>query len=91
MTRRRTISPVADFAASVGAFDSPRVSQLVDAVLQRIADDPESAPLVNGTNVRVLHTIGFDAYPSLMLFYTFDDDTVYPLHVEPCNLALLRP
>lgn len=85
------ISPIADFAASVAAFDSPRVSQLVDAILQRIAADPESAPPVNGTNVRVLHTIGFDDYPSLMLFYTFDNDTVYPLHVEPFDLTLLRP
>jgi hypothetical protein len=45
---------------------------------------------VTGTNARVLHTIGFDTWPPLMLFYTFDDDAVYPLHVEPCNLAALR-
>ncbi len=84
----RAIRPVGDFAASLEALASPQASALVHALLERIAGDPECAPPLAGTKVRVLHTLGFDAYPPLTLFYEFDDGAVYPLHVEPWDLAL---
>lgn len=84
----RAIRPVGDFAAAVAALGSPQAAQLVHALLQRIAGDPGCAPLITGTNVRILHTLGFDAYPPLTLFYGFDDGAVYPLHVEAWDLAL---
>lgn len=86
---RRAISPIADFAASVEALGSPHAAELVHALVRHLAEHPECAPHVAGTNVRVLHTRGFDSYPPLMLFYTFDDGAVYPLHVEPYDLSLL--
>lgn len=84
---RRTISPIADFAASVDALGSPHAAGLVDALVRHLAAHPECAPQVPGSNVRVLHTRGFDRYPPLMLFYTFDDRAVYPLHVQPYDLT----
>ena len=87
--RRRVISPAADFGASVAALDSPAAEQLVHALLHRIAADPDCAPWVEGMNVRILHANGFDGCPSLVLFYTFDDRAVYPMHVEAGDQSLL--
>jgi len=56
--------------------------------MQRIAVNPAVAPLVNGTNVRALRTRGFGDYPAITLYYTFDEDAVYPLHVEPYDLRV---
>jgi hypothetical protein len=83
---RRAISPIADFAASVDALGSPHATVLVHALVRHLAAHPECAPQVAGSNVRVLHTRGFDCYPPLMLFYTFDDRALYPLHVQPYDL-----
>jgi len=85
---RRLISPVADFEASVTALGSPAASQLVQVLLHRIAANPERAPRAAGMNVRVLHTAGFDGYPPLLLYYTFDERAVYPLYVEVSDPAL---
>ena len=85
---RRLISPVRDFPASVAALGSPAASRLVHILLHRIAADPECAPRAAGMNVWVLHTVGFDSYPPLLLFYTFDERAVYPLYVQVSDPAL---
>ena len=80
------VSPVDDFGASLAALDFPGAEWLVHALLRHLAAHPSDAPLVTGTNVRLLRTRGSEGCPPLLLFYTFDDRAVYPLHVEVAGL-----
>jgi hypothetical protein len=87
--RRRTISPIRDFDPSVAALQSPLAAGVVQALLQRVAHNAECGRPVEGANLYVIHTRGFDACPALTLVYTFDDKAVYPLQVKACDLALV--
>ena len=79
----RWIEPVPAFDASLAALQqTPEVSSVVRALIERVTGRPEEAAVLEGTNARAVYSLQTPAHPPLRLFYSIDDTTIYLLHVE---------
>jgi hypothetical protein len=92
LTVRRRISPIDSFPHAVDALGSPAAQRLVHALLQTLAENPRLCPELEEWDIHVLRTNAYGPYPALSLYYKYDEEAVYPLHVEPCDpLPLVDP
>ena len=92
MTLRRRISPSDSFLRSVDALGSATARHLVHALLQELAKNPEAGPDLDQWDMHVIWTRPYGPYPALSLYYKYDEEILYPLHVETYDpLRLVNP
>lgn len=80
---RRRIVVTAPFRRALRRLGSPAAEAFVRSVARSIAQRPEHAPQVTGTDVRVLRTRSYAGLPALRIFFTSDAQAVYLLDVTP--------
>lgn len=92
LTMRRRIKPLDSFHRSVDALGSATARHLVHALLQELARNPGLGPDLNDWDMHVLRTLPYGPYPALSLYYKYDEEMLYPVHVEPYDpLRLVDP
>lgn len=78
----RRIVTFDDFDRAAAELAVPAADRMLSALIQSIAADPYRFPTLAGLTVRVLRSRSYGPYPALRIFYTFDEEAVYLLHVE---------
>ena len=67
-------------------------SLLSDALLQELAKNPEAGPDLEQWDMHVIWTRPYGPYPALSLYYKYDEEILYPVHVESYDpLRLVNP
>jgi hypothetical protein len=78
----RRIVTADEFDRALVALESPAAARLAGMLARYLAGTPEREPLVDGVGVRLLQCRAYGEYPALRLFYGYNDDALYLLHVE---------
>jgi hypothetical protein len=92
VTRCRRILAIDSFRRSVEALGAATTRQFVHALLEELARNPGVGLDLYEANMHVLRTRPYGPFPALSLFYKYDEETLYPAHVEPYDpLRLVDP
>jgi hypothetical protein len=78
--RKRRIVHGQEFESALARLGTP-ANHYVDMLETYIAEDPGRSPVQTG-KVRLLRVRAYDVYPALRIFYTYDEDAVYLIHVD---------
>ena len=70
------------FVAALRALACPSTERMVEQLAKLLAARPHWAPPIDGSEMRMLHTGAYGEFPALRLYYRFDREALYLLHVE---------
>ena len=85
----RRIERVPAYKASFAALpQTPEVWEVVHALLERVTARPEEAEVLAESNLRAVCSLSTAKHPSLRLYYSIDETTIYLLYVEEFNELL---